>query len=531
MVAFIFSTMRSFRRTEQGGVLIFLALCLLPLTLILGLAVDSSFGLTQKRRLQMAVDAAAKAGAVNGGGSLPTTIAAAQKVFSVNTTNMKNISGPAISYDANTQVVTVSASITVPTYFMKLGGISSVNYNASASAIRYGGGSEVAIVLDLSRTTGQWTSKIISSLQDFVNDLPPAALVSIVPMATQIAFDPTTTNPNSLFSYLSATTNDESASPAFYALSNNYSWNAGNYGNIYNYLYGNSFPLNTSYYPLPGTCAGWGGPGTYLACEAFYPALCSAGHASCRTNYSYTQYSMPAILPLTANRALIASYFNSLSNFNTVDENVLTSLVVWGWRTIDPQWKNFWLVNSDPATPSRSSGKYPQIYSPLSPKNLLLVVTGPPKFDGASIASNYQYSCNQGKTNWFMTYYGIFPLTSDKSAKVDITCDNYNYQTMDQGLKLNTSTTNYYSSLMTSANYGTAIITEVTAKFLRICANIKAQGINIYVITQNDDPVLKSCATSPVSPFYQVSGNGTAHIDMSTTNASTNINGATAFQR
>lgn len=186
MVAFIFSTMRSFRRTEQGGVLIFLALCLLPLTLILGLAVDSSFGLTQKRRLQMAVDAAAKAGAVNGGGSLPTTIAAAQKVFSVNTTNMKNISGPAISYDANTQVVTVSASITVPTYFMKLGGISSVNYNASASAIRYGGGSEVAIVLDLSRTTGQWTSKIISSLQDFVNDLPPAALVSIVPMATQI---------------------------------------------------------------------------------------------------------------------------------------------------------------------------------------------------------------------------------------------------------------------------------------------------------------------------------------------------------
>ena len=76
MVAFIFSTMRSFQRTEQGGVLIFLALCLLPLTLMLGLAVDSSFGLTQKRRLQMAVDAAAKADAVNGGGSLPTTILA-----------------------------------------------------------------------------------------------------------------------------------------------------------------------------------------------------------------------------------------------------------------------------------------------------------------------------------------------------------------------------------------------------------------------------------------------------------------------
>jgi len=209
----------------------------------------------------------------------------------------------------------------------------------------------------------------------------------------------------------------------------------------------------------------------------------------------------------------------------------LTSLAVWGWRTIDPQWKDFWLVNSDPATTLRASGKYPQIYNPLSPKNLLLVVTGPPQFDGASIENSYQYACNQGKTSWFMTYYGIFPLTSDKSANVDITCDNYNYQTIDQGLGLNTSTANYYNPLSTSANYGATVMTEVTAKFLRICSNIKAQGINIYVIAQNDDPTLKSCATRPASPFYQVSGNGTAHIDMSTTNASTNINGTTAFQR
>jgi len=40
---------------------------------MLGLAVDSSFGLTEKRKLQMACDAAAKAGATNGGGVTATS--------------------------------------------------------------------------------------------------------------------------------------------------------------------------------------------------------------------------------------------------------------------------------------------------------------------------------------------------------------------------------------------------------------------------------------------------------------------------
>jgi len=530
MIKSLFKNWNFLRKNERGGVLIFVGLCLIPIILMVGLAVDSSFGLAEKRRLQMAADSAAKAGAVNGGGILSTTVAEAQKVFSANTVSMTNISGPNISFNPSTQIVTVTASVVVPTFFMQVAGIASETYNVTASAIRYGGGSEVAIVLDLSQTNGNWTSKIIGSLQSFITGLPSATLVSIVPIATQLALDPTTTNQGLLFNHLSNTTNDELANPAFYSLSNNYAWSATNYGNIYNYLYGNTFPTNTSYYPLPGTCTGWGGPGTYLACAGLYPALCSAGHTSCCTNYSYTQYTIPAILPLTANRTVLTNYLNTLSNFNTVDSNVLTSLVVWGWRTIDPQWKDFWLVNSDSTTTVRASGNYPQVYNSLAPKNLVLVVTGPPTLNGSGIANNYKYSCNQGKTSWFMTYYGIFPLTSDKTGSLDVTCDNYNYKTIDQGLGLNTSTTNYYNTLNTSTTYGASIVTEVKAKFLRICTNIKAQGINIYVITQNDDPTLQSCASSSASPFYQVSGNGTSHIDISATNVSSNINSAVAFQ-
>jgi len=497
---------------------------------VLGLAVDSSFGLAQKRKLQGAADAAAKAGAIYGGTSLASITSEVQKVFAINTVNMTNISGPNVIYNENTQIITVSASIVVPTSFMALGGIPSVTYNTAASAFRDGGGSEVAIVLDLSTTTGNWTSKMISSLQNFINGLPSSTLVSVTPIASQISLDPSATNQNSLFNHLSSTTNDESANPAFYPLSNNYLLNTTNYANIYNALYGNAFPTNTSYYPLPGTCTGWGGPGTYQACTAFYPALCSAGHTSCSSNYSYTQNRVPSILPLTLNRTLITNYLNTLTNFSTIDSNVFTSLIVWGWRTIDPQWKDFWLVNSDSLSTIRSSdGTYPQVYNSLNPKNLLLVVTGPPKLNASSFTSHYNYSCNQGKTSWYMSYYGIFPLTSDKNGYLDITCDNYNYKTMDQSLGLNTATTNYYDSTNTSTTYGSNIVNEISAKFLRTCSNIKAKGINIYVITQNDNAILQSCASSPVSPFYQVSGNGVANIDMSATTAATTVNNATAY--
>lgn len=531
MIKDLINKTKNYRKEENGAVIVFVTLCLLPILLMIGLAVDSSHGMAEKRKLQSAADAAAKAGAVNGDGALETTILEATKVFAVNTANLTNVSGPNVSFDPNTQIVTVTASIMVPTTFMQLGGINSNTYDVSASAIRYGGTSEVAIVLDLSTTNANWTTKAINSLQEFVTGLPPSTLVSVTPITTQVSLDPATTNQNALFNHLSNITNDESSNPAFFALSGNYTWNATNFGNTYNYLYGSAFPNSTSYYPLPGTCTGWGGPGTYQACSAFYPALCSTGHTSCRSNYSYTQFNIPSILPLTANRAVISDYLNALANFSTVDSNVFTSLIVWGWRTIAPEWKDFWLVNSDPATTTRKLGDYPQIYNPFNPKSIILVVATPSDFSGSSITSNYKYPCNQGKTNWFMTYYGIFPLTKDKSANLDITCDNYYYQTMDKGLKLNTSQTNYYDPNNSSSNYSTNIATEISAKFIRTCNNIKAQGINIYVITQYDSDLLKNCATSPGSPYYQVSGNGTAHVNLAARTAAASTSGAMALQR
>src|SRR5690606_29579498 len=144
--------------------------------------------------------------------------------------------------------------------------------------------------------------------------------------------------------------NDETAHPALYILSSNYIWNTTNYGNVYNYLYGNNYTTNTRYYPLPGTCTGWGGPGTYLVCATQYPGLCSAGHQSCNANYTYTSYSIPPILPLTANKTTLSNYLNTLQAYNESNPDIWPVLAIWGWRTLDPRWRDFWLVNSDSGT-------------------------------------------------------------------------------------------------------------------------------------------------------------------------------------
>ena len=84
MIVSIIQKIQSFHRNNKGTVLVFVSLCMLPMLLMMGLTVDSSHGLAEKRRLQMACDAAAKAGAKNGNGVTSITTSEANKVFVIN---------------------------------------------------------------------------------------------------------------------------------------------------------------------------------------------------------------------------------------------------------------------------------------------------------------------------------------------------------------------------------------------------------------------------------------------------------------
>jgi Flp pilus assembly protein TadG len=126
---------QSLHKSNRGQILILVSLLLIPIILILGLAIDSSVGLANKRKLQMAVDAAAKAGATNGNGQIATITSESQKVFAVNTANMTGITGPSVSMNSSSGAVTVSASVVVSNAFMKSGGTPTSTYTASASAL------------------------------------------------------------------------------------------------------------------------------------------------------------------------------------------------------------------------------------------------------------------------------------------------------------------------------------------------------------------------------------------------------------
>lgn len=512
----IFKAIKSFRRGDRGGVLVFVGLSLLPLFLMLGLAVDSSFGLSQKRKLQMACDAAAKAGAANGNGVSATITSTAQKVFSVNAANMAGISGPSISVNTSANTVTVSASIVVPNMFMVLGGVPSSTYNASATASTSASSlAEVAIVYEVSERfeSNNFHTNICNALINFVNSLPSNVMVSITPIATEFEFDPSNTVASSLFNHLSMTTNDESANPGFYPLSTNYAWTSASYNAVTNPYYVTDnyavYPTDPGVltsYASPATC-----PGGYASCSSLkWPTKCPVTNkTSCSQVYSY--FSNPAypILPLTLNKTLVVNYLTSLKAFSATSEGLFPSLISWGWRTIDPGWNDFWMVNSSASSALRSTGQYPKPYGGKQ-KSMIIIFNSTPYWEDYTdnVPNYYKNPCGDatkvvnGLNHWWVTGYGMVPVpTNYKSYVNDITCENKWYKTMDKSLGLTLSDSTNYNATVTSSSFLTSILNAVSAKFFRICTNIKAQNIDVYLLSSANTGTLAPCCNTSANAY------------------------------
>lgn len=521
MIAALLKRWKAFCAHNKGGVLILVALSLLPMLLMMGLAVDSSYGLAQKRKLQMACDAAAKAGMANGQGQLTTITTEAKKIFTVNTINMSGISGPNVSVDASGNI-TVSASINVPTTFMKLGGINSTSYSATSTVPNGSLGQvfEIAIAIDVSRrsTQGGFLDALILLLPSFINGLPKNAAISIVPYSTNVQFDSSTTVSSALFNKLSPSATDEISSPAMFPISNYYPWNSVSFSTVYNFFYGTSFPNETSYYPLPGIC-----PSGKLACSTLYPGNCPGGWQSCTSNYSYFMYPNIPVLPLTTNKTIINDYINSLQNINPGNNGELASLISWAWRTIAPEWNDFFQVNSLGTTTNRTTGTYPKAYNQTTPKSLIIIASGDAYWDDMKNSANFYTTacgassatwtanCKSGfpcvnQQTWLMTNYGIAPLTKNLIARNDGTCANYDYDTIDKSFGLNLASNDFLDTIRDANGYTTAILNEVQNKVNRICANIQSTGINIYVIAAGTTTDFNSCTTnSNIYPMKKAS--------------------------
>ena len=171
--------------SESGFVLVYMAIGLTTLLLFSGLAVDSGRSYLVKAQLTKAVDGAALAAARNLNSGNPRS--EASKVFkanfpagylgtdaSIDPTAAANFFSSTLNPQAGVNVVTVNASATLPTTFMKLGNVDHTVIGAEGEATRRM--VDLSLVLDVSSSIGaKWgavrdASRTFVSSFDAIND-------------------------------------------------------------------------------------------------------------------------------------------------------------------------------------------------------------------------------------------------------------------------------------------------------------------------------------------------------------------------
>lgn len=289
---------RSFARDRRGGVFILFGVMVIPLLAMVGLALDSSRAYLTKARLSQAVDAAALAG----GRSFHEDYrdADVRRYFEVNfpsnfmTADLEPLS---ITFDDEEGTVTVAASASVPTTFMRLLNIDQVPVSASAVVNGLTRGLELALVLDVTGSMCDPCSKL-DSLKTAVGNLLQILYgdretvddlwVAVVPFAARVNFKP------------------------------HEDW------------------MET----LPSPWNGCGDPRSgSLATNDAPPS--SGKWRRFKGRHGNIYYGCPSVrvLPLTAEKSTIEGVIEDLEAGGSTRTDIG---MVWGWRVISPSWRGLW---------------------------------------------------------------------------------------------------------------------------------------------------------------------------------------------
>jgi Flp pilus assembly protein TadG len=189
----IFSRITCFGRSERGVIMPLLALSLVMLTGLVGIAIDVGRTQMAQSRLQFSLDAATLAAGTTV--STDDLISEATKYLNVNfngylgatlVPNQYNNVVTVTSMNVSSTAIQMSAQAKVPTTFMQALGISSVTVNANSTIARQIAGLEVTVMIDVSY--GDNLSEFTNGLAGFINDLFASApgvsgnlYVSVVP--------------------------------------------------------------------------------------------------------------------------------------------------------------------------------------------------------------------------------------------------------------------------------------------------------------------------------------------------------------
>ncbi len=305
---------------NRGAVIIIIGLAIIPLSLALGLVIDSVRGYTAHNRLQGAVDAAALAGANSTENEEESIEDAATMYFESNYAD-EYLGGSLVDFDAvfneDSGEINVTAEVLLPTTFMRVAGQDDITIEATASAITQTSGLELALVVDVTGSMDDTVGgvKKIDSLKtaatslldtlygeaDEVEDL----FVSLVPYAPAVNIGSDRTN---FVTGLS----QGSFSPA--------TWGGC--------IEARGDGLDQTDDPPTGSDG------------KFAPYNVNILNDDIGSNLDPNTACPPhRVTSLTPTRTDIQDEIDAL----TTTGSTLTNLgLVWGWRTVSPNWRGFW---------------------------------------------------------------------------------------------------------------------------------------------------------------------------------------------
>jgi Flp pilus assembly protein TadG len=347
----------SFRRGSEGNVGIFFAIATLPALLMVGASIDYGNGLRVRAKLQAALDSGALRAATDPS-FLPGSSGPCSNLTSCGVLAEKSVKDGARAYFAQYQgltpavtttlqqdgTITAKASVSVPTFIMKLTGATHMPIAVTTQVKRGLSGAEVVLVLD---TTGSMSGAKIATLKTAANDLV-ATLLPNSGTTNKVAIAPFDQYVKLPLSYRNASwmtgAQDYSVPGPDYCYDSYPIATAGTPVHVTATCYNDGAPYDCSYdytpYTYSGTptrvCSPTSSSYTWYGCVGSrnYPldlgdAVGGANPVPGMLNTSCAQ----TVTRLTNDKTAVQAQINAMSAYG---ETYIAPGLLWGWRLISP---------------------------------------------------------------------------------------------------------------------------------------------------------------------------------------------------
>lgn len=488
---FIKEEFRSFISNTQGVSAIIIALLAIPVFGAIGLSVDLGRAYVVKSKLATALDAAGLAAGRNIFANDAEIYADAQKYFDANFpvgymgTAPVIMDANSITWDETRQVITLNVDADISTTFMNVLNFPTLTVGANTAINRENRGMELIMVLDNTGSMNYNTSgtkrivtlkKAAKNLVDILygdDETKEKLWIGVVPYTTQvnvgpqnINFVPTADRDNILSNATSIFTADNNNNTA---LGRDVDGNGG-HDTVYGWkgcvemrddLNGGIQDLSDD--PPANDFI----PYFYTSDEAYDGSnkWASNGVSGSR---GPNKYCPPPILPLTSEKTAIKAHIDTMETSGATAVNIG---LIWGWRTISPQWNGRWYDSSTLNLPSGYTA-LPLNYGEDYMDKVVILMT-----DGENTLGQY----------------GIYHAYG-RQKEVGIQQGDAGYNSL------------YHASgegVLTASTSTSAYIAMDDAKTAQSCTNMKAAGIIIYTVifVSGNETLFSNCATSPKHYF------------------------------